>query len=165
MKLKRFFLKNGVGNTPFGIHTNFARTQSLVSTQTVRTRASVNVYSPFLSSQALIRQSSLFAYFGHFQKFRRQFTSKPNETDNSEGPTDSKPSDSTPSATGIPVASEEDRLELDETDARIDRRVYPIALSSLLMGSTIGIVIPMMPQFTMELGMNTLQVSLSYWPK
>lgn len=39
----------------------------------------------------------------------------------------------------------------------IDKRVWPIAFSSLLMGIAIGVVIPLLPLFSKELGLSTSQ--------
>lgn len=44
--------------------------------------------------------------------------------------------------------------------ARVDRRVYRIAASSFLMGTAIGVVMPVMPMFASELGINTVQYGM-----
>ena len=47
-----------------------------------------------------------------------------------------------------------------ETNNKIDKRAYPIAFSSLLMGIGIGVILPVMPQFANEIGLNTMQYGL-----
>jgi DHA1 family multidrug resistance protein-like MFS transporter len=48
----------------------------------------------------------------------------------------------------------------DDKDKAIDKRVWPIAGSGLLMGSAIGVVIPIMPLFIRELGLTTSQLGM-----
>lgn len=43
---------------------------------------------------------------------------------------------------------------------RVDKRVYRIAASSFLMGTAIGVVMPVMPMFASELGINTVQYGM-----
>lgn len=38
----------------------------------------------------------------------------------------------------------------------VDRRVWPIAASTMLMGTAIGVVLPVMPMFARELGLRYL---------
>lgn len=50
--------------------------------------------------------------------------------------------------------------ETEKSKDKIDKRAYPIALSSMLIGTAIGIVIPLMPAFATDIGINTLQYGL-----
>ena len=43
---------------------------------------------------------------------------------------------------------------LGEQISRIDSRVWPIAASAMMMGSAIGVVIPVMPLFAREIGLS-----------
>eukprot|EP01083_Nonionella_stella_P197243 725342_1 len=67
-------------------------------------------------------------------------------TNNISSDTDSTPSDSI--------------NKPSKSDDKIDRRAYPIAFSSLLMGIGIGVILPVMPQFANEIGINTMQYGL-----
>ena len=61
-------------------------------------------------------------------------------------------STSTPSSPPTPETPE--TPEVPKAKAKLDRRVYSIAVSSLLMGSGIGIVIPVMPLFASSIGIS-----------
>ena len=66
----------------------------------------------------------------------------------------------TPSPIDEPKNTEQDVTKITKDDEKIDKRAYPIAFSSLLMGIGIGVILPVMPQFANEIGINTMQYGL-----
>jgi MFS transporter, DHA1 family, multidrug resistance protein len=48
----------------------------------------------------------------------------------------------------------------EEKNQSIDRRVFPIAMSTFIVGSAIGVALPVMPLFAAELGLSTAEFGL-----
>eukprot|EP00485_Elphidium_margaritaceum_P013094 CAMPEP_0202694520 /NCGR_PEP_ID=MMETSP1385-20130828/8362_1 /ASSEMBLY_ACC=CAM_ASM_000861 /TAXON_ID=933848 /ORGANISM="Elphidium margaritaceum" /LENGTH=535 /DNA_ID=CAMNT_0049350383 /DNA_START=17 /DNA_END=1624 /DNA_ORIENTATION=+ len=55
---------------------------------------------------------------------------------------------------------DDDVFSVNTKSDAIDKRAYPIAFSSLLMGIGIGVILPVMPQFANEIGINTMQYGM-----
>ena len=71
-------------------------------------------------------------------------------------PTPSTSSPPTPSSPKPPKKPTlyESLFGSEEGGDKVDNRVWPIAMSSLLMGTAIGVVIPVMPLFAREMGLS-----------
>ena len=64
------------------------------------------------------------------------------------------PPPAAPAATAATAASAASAAPAAAPSDGIDRRVYPIAASALLMGSAIGVVMPVMPLFAADIGLS-----------
>ena len=55
-------------------------------------------------------------------------------------------------------AAADEREDSNKDPNKLDSRVWPIAASNLLMGSAIGVMLPVMPLFAKELGISTAEL-------